>query len=59
MQHGFHNNKQHNCSTSSTQHISILEWFIKDHVTLKTGVMAAENSAFASHAYITFYNILQ
>ncbi len=24
--------------------ISILEWFLKDHVTLKTGVMAAENS---------------
>ncbi len=25
--------------------ISILELFLKDHVTLKTGVMAAENSA--------------
>ncbi len=24
--------------------ISILKWFMKDHVTLKTGVMAAENS---------------
>ncbi len=24
--------------------ISILEWFLKDHVTLKTGVMVAENS---------------
>ncbi len=28
--------------------ISILEWFLKDHVTLKTGVMAAENSALPS-----------
>ncbi len=26
----------------------ILEWFLKDHVTLKTGVMAAENSALPS-----------
>ncbi len=25
--------------------ISILEWFLKDHVALKTGVMPAENSA--------------
>ncbi len=25
--------------------ISILEWFLKDHVTLKTGEMADENSA--------------
>ncbi len=28
--------------------ISILERFLKDHVTLKTGVMAAENSALQS-----------
>ncbi len=26
--------------------ISILEWSLKDHVTLKTEVMAAKNSAF-------------
>ncbi len=26
--------------------ISILEWFLKDHVTLKTGVMDIENSIF-------------
>ncbi len=26
------------------QQISIFEWFQKDHVTLKTGVMAAEIS---------------
>ncbi len=26
--------------------ISTLDWVLKDHVTLKTGVMAAENSAF-------------
>ncbi len=25
--------------------ISILEWFLKDHVTLKTGVMATKNLA--------------
>ncbi len=25
------------------QQISMLVWFLKDHVTLKTGVMAAEN----------------
>ncbi len=29
----------------SEQQISILEWFLKDHVTLKTGVIDAENSA--------------
>jgi len=34
MCHSFHKNiKQHNC---------ILEGFLKDHVKLKTGVMAAE-----------------
>ncbi len=27
------------------KHISILEWFLKEHVTLKTTVMAAESSA--------------
>ncbi len=27
--------------------ISILEWFLKYHVTLKTEVMAAENFSFA------------
>ncbi len=38
---GFHKNiKPHN--------ICILEWFLKDHVTLKTGVIAAENSALPS-----------
>ncbi len=26
--------------------ISILQWFLKDHVTLKIEVMAAENSVF-------------
>ncbi len=30
------------------QQISILEWFLKDHVTLKTGVMTAENSVLSS-----------
>ncbi len=27
------------------QQVSILEWFLKDHGTLKTGEIAAENSA--------------
>ncbi len=30
------------------QQISILEWFLKNHVTLKTKVMAAENSALSN-----------
>ncbi len=30
------------------QQISILEWFLKDHVTLKTGEMATENSVLPS-----------
>ncbi len=38
MHHSFYKNiNQHNW-------IIILEWFLIDHVTLKTGVMAAENS---------------
>ncbi len=39
--------------------ISILYWFLKDRVTLKTGVMAAENSALPSQEEITFENILK
>ncbi len=39
--------------------ISILEWFLKNHVTLKTSSEAEnwvglENSAFPSKEYITF-----
>ncbi len=30
------------------------EGFLKDHLTLKTGVMAAENSALLLQEYITF-----
>ncbi len=30
------------------QQISILEWFLKDHETLKTEVMAAKNAALPS-----------
>ncbi len=37
----------------------MLEWFMKDHVILKTGVTVAENSAFASQEYIKFLNILK
>ncbi len=44
--HCFHKNiMQHNCYHAEHQ-ISILEWFLKDHVTLKTKVMATENSSF-------------
>ncbi len=35
--------------------IRILEWFLKDHVALKTGVMTAENSALPSQEYILKY----
>ncbi len=35
-------------SISSASHISILEWFLKDHVTPKTGFMTPENSALPS-----------
>ncbi len=31
----------------------------ENHVKLKTGVMAVENSAFSSQEYISFENILQ
>ncbi len=41
------------------QQISILEGFLKDHVTLKTRVLAAENSALLAKEYIKFKNILQ
>ncbi len=32
----------------------ILEWFLNDHISLKTGLMAAENSALPSYEFITF-----
>ncbi len=32
----------------SEQQINLLEWFLKDHVTLKTGEMSAENLALPS-----------
>ncbi len=32
--------------------IRIWEWFLKDHVTLKTGVMAAEISAFLNMPFL-------
>ncbi len=38
--------------------ISMSEWFLKDHVTLKTGVLTAENSALPSQESITFEFIL-
>ncbi len=39
--------------------ISILELILKDHVTLKTGVMTAESSALSSQELITIYNIFK
>ncbi len=45
------NNKPHNIDKHE---ISILEWFLKDFVTLKTGVMAADNSALLLQKYIIF-----
>ncbi len=36
--------------------ISLLEWFLKDHVTLKNVIMAAENSASSSQKY-NWFNI--
>ncbi len=39
------------------EQIIILEWFLKDHVTLNTAVMAAENSALSSQEYIIIQNI--
>ncbi len=33
---------------------NILEWFLKDYVTLKNGVMAAKNSALPLEEYIIF-----
>ncbi len=44
-----YNNKKCFLSTRSAY-----TWFLKDHVTLKTGVKAAENSALSSQEYITF-----
>ncbi len=49
-------NKYITVSTNIKQHKStILEWFLKDHVTLKTEVMTAENSALPSQQNITFH----
>ncbi len=45
-----------NCQFLEEQ-IIILEWFLKDHVTLNTAVMAAENSALSSQEYIIIQNI--
>ncbi len=60
MYHGFLQNiKQHNCFLEYTDNNNnkyflsgILEWFLKDHVTMKTGVMAAENRALPSQEYL-------
>ncbi len=40
------------------EHQISLEWFLNDHVTLKTGVMTAENSALPSLIFF-FLLILQ
>ncbi len=42
------------------QHIDKSEWFLKDHVTLKTGVMANENLALQTGInYILKYNKIE
>ncbi len=41
----------------SSQNFNILQCFLKDHETLKTGVIAAENSALPSHKKIWFFTI--
>ncbi len=38
---------------------SMLQWFLNDNLTLKTGEIIAENSALSSQEYITFLNILK
>ncbi len=42
MYHGFHKN------IKQTKHFSILERFLEDYVTLKTGVITVENSTLPS-----------
>ncbi len=41
------------------QQIVTLQWFLKDHVTLKTEVMAVENVALPSQEYILFKNLFK
>ncbi len=55
--HNFHLNINsfHNKNVFEQQ-ISILKWYVKDCVTVKTGVMTAENSALPTGInYITKY----
>jgi len=42
------------CHEMLEQQINILEQFLKDHVTLKTGIMAADISALQSQEKILF-----
>jgi len=48
MYHGFKNIKQDSCfqhyNNNKKKKNCLFDWFLKDHVTLKTGVIAAENS---------------
>ncbi len=39
------NNNNNNNKMFPEQQISLLEWFLKDHVTLKTGVMMLKNAS--------------
>ncbi len=57
--------KQHNCFHNENnkkcfflKQISKLEWSLKDHVTPKTGVMTAKNSALPWQGKNFFYNNL-
>ncbi len=37
------------------QQISILEWFLKDHVTLKSGIMMLKLQLFRKNSYFKFF----
>ncbi len=40
------------------QQISILEWFLKDHVTLKTGVMMLKIQLYSKYIYYIILYII-
>ncbi len=47
--------KQKNCFKHNKSIYIILEWFLKNHVTLKTGVMAADIYIYTYSIYIYIY----
>ncbi len=48
-----------NWSTMTAVVLNLLEWFLKDHVTLKTGVMADESSASSYRNKLDFKILFQ